>query len=198
MTGFNAEAITRQVPNALTILRSLLAVAGAMALWYSYSWSRTFETPHWMGDPDLAISGLAGFAVGAFVVAALTDWLDGYLARRWSAESPLGAFLDPIADKLLVNGYLLVYVLILDAPAQVMVPVVAMILRDVAITLIRWSSPKGLGEAVRVSLTAKLKTALAIIVAGFPLLAFVLGIQNNGTVLFGWVGALWLVSAATT
>ncbi|MBR9824753.1 MAG: hypothetical protein GYB36_02990 [Alphaproteobacteria bacterium] len=197
MTGFNAEAIKQQLPNTLTILRMVLSLAGAVGLWLSYSWSLSWQTPPWLSDPTAFVRGLAVFAVIAFIVAAATDWLDGFLARRWSAETALGRFLDPVADKLLINGYLLVYALILDTPLIILVPVAAMILRDVVITLIRWSSPRGIGEAVRVSLTAKLKTAFAISVAGLPLLAALLGWQNNDLALNIWISALWIAAALT-
>ncbi len=197
MTGFNVDAVKRQLPNTLTILRILLALAGATGLWLSYTWSQTWQTPPWLGDPAASVRGLAGFAVIAFIIASATDWLDGYLARRWQAQSALGAFLDPVADKFLVNGYLLVYALILNAPVMIIVPVGAMILRDVVITLIRWSSPKGMGEAIRVSLTAKLKTAFAMTVAGFPLLAAIFGWHTHDMVLNIWISALWIAAALT-
>ncbi|PIQ83784.1 MAG: CDP-diacylglycerol--glycerol-3-phosphate 3-phosphatidyltransferase, partial [Candidatus Omnitrophica bacterium CG11_big_fil_rev_8_21_14_0_20_63_9] len=50
------------------------------------------------------------WALAGFIVASLTDWLDGWLARRWNQMSPLGALLDPIADKVLVLGVFLAFV----------------------------------------------------------------------------------------
>lgn len=78
------------VPTQLTVARALLAlVIVALLLWRG-----------WIG-PLLAII--------VFMVASLTDWLDGYLARRWGQTSPLGALLDPLADKVLVLGVLAVF-----------------------------------------------------------------------------------------
>ncbi len=197
MTGSNAKALKGQIPNALTLLRIILAIAGAVGLYLSFRWSESLQTPPWLGEPYAVINGLGVFAILAFVIAAATDWLDGFLARRWSAATALGAFLDPIADKLLINGYLLVYVVILDIPTEILVPVAAIILRDVVITALRWASPKGPGEAIPVSLTAKMKTALAMLVAGFPLAAAIFGMHNSDIALFGWIAALWLTAALT-
>src|ERR1700712_3054047 len=61
--------------------------------------------PHWL---PLADRNLA--ATFVFIVAAITDWFDGFLARRWNQTSAFGAFLDPVADKLMVAGALLVLV----------------------------------------------------------------------------------------
>lgn len=69
-----------------------------------------------------------------FILASLTDWLDGYLARRWQQKSALGMLLDPIADKVLVLSVLFAFV-ILDLLPLWMVVVIA--LREVLVTLIR-------------------------------------------------------------
>ena len=73
-------------------------------------------------------------ALGLFLLAAGTDWLDGYLARRWGQMSPLGALLDPIADKVLVLGLFLAFVQLRLLPAW-MVLVIA--LREFLITGVR-------------------------------------------------------------
>lgn len=73
------------LPNKLTVVRIFLTAVIAFFLF----------TPGW-------VSKVA--ALVAFVIASLTDWLDGYLARRWHQTSPMGALLDPIADKVLVLG----------------------------------------------------------------------------------------------
>jgi CDP-diacylglycerol--glycerol-3-phosphate 3-phosphatidyltransferase len=189
-----------QIPNALTVLRIILALTGAMGLWLSYSWHQTASVPSWMGDPATAARGLGAYSVAAFAIAAVSDWLDGWLARRWALESRLGAFLDPIADKLLVNGYLLAYLMILSPgdqlgglPPDLAVPVIAIILRDIVVTALRTGGRPG--ETLPVSLAAKIKTSLAIGVAGFPLLAFLLGWQDTGWVFTAWIVAVWLTSA---
>jgi len=73
-------------------------------------------------------------ALGCFLLASATDWLDGYLARRWRQTTPLGALLDPIADKVLVIGMFLVFVQLRLIPAW-MVLVIA--LREFLITGVR-------------------------------------------------------------
>ena len=185
----------RQIPNILTILRILLALAGAVALWTSYQWSQSGLVPLWLGDPVLAARALAVFAVIAFIIAAATDWLDGWLARRWDARSTLGEILDPIADKLLVNAYLIVYMLILGTPIDIAVPVFALVARDAAMTAARLLPGGAGGTALAVSPAAKMKTALAMIVAGFPLIAHPLGWTSNDVLLLAWIGALWLTAA---
>lgn len=183
----------RQIPNVLTILRILLALAGATALWLSWSWSQSHDVPGWMGDARLAAEGMASFAVAAFIIAALSDWLDGALARRWSVESRLGAFLDPIADKLLVDGYLLVYALILQAPVELIVPVGAIILRDVVMTASRIGRP--VDGTLKVSMSGKLKTAIAMGVTAFPLIAVPMGWSSLDWVLTAWIAGIWLTAA---
>lgn len=73
-------------------------------------------------------------ALGCFLLASVTDWLDGYLARRWHETSPLGTLLDPIADKVLVLGIFLAFVQLRLVPAW-MVLVIA--LREFLITGVR-------------------------------------------------------------
>jgi len=193
--------VLKALPNILTVLRIILAVAGAWALWQSYFWSVDYNVPLWLGDASVAARTLAAFSVAAFVIAAASDWLDGYLARRLSAQSALGALLDPIADKILVDAYLLVYVLILNLGSQtgvspyILVPVLAIILRDVGITLVRMVSNKPGHEALPVSASAKLKTLIAFLVTALPLVAFPLGLGGTDWVLEIWIGALWLTAA---
>ncbi|MBO6847455.1 MAG: CDP-alcohol phosphatidyltransferase family protein [Maricaulis sp.] len=187
----------RHLPNILTLLRILVGAAGAVALWLSWRWEASGEVPAGLGDPVAVITGLASFAVFAFVFAALTDWLDGFLARKLKAESTLGAFLDPIGDKVLVNGYLLAYAAILSFPVEIIVPILAILSRDIIVTILRVSGDKPAGETLPVSLSAKLKTVLAMLTAGFPLLAFVMGWQSTDWALLAWIGALWLTASMT-
>ena len=187
----------RHLPNILTLLRILVGAAGAMALWLSYRWEVSGAAPSELGDPIVVITGLASFAVIAFVFAALTDWLDGFLARKLNAQSALGAFLDPIGDKVLVNGYLIAYAAILDFPVEIIVPVIAILSRDLIVTFLRISGDKPAGETLPVSISAKLKTALAMITAGLPLLIFVMNWQESRLALLLWIGALWLTAAMT-
>ena len=93
-----------------------------------------------------------------FMAAAFTDWLDGYLARRWNQTSGFGAFLDPVADKLLVAVALVM--LLRDDPRSVMGVLVAVIIgREITISALReWLAELGQRGRVAVSMLGKLKT----------------------------------------
>ena len=93
-----------------------------------------------------------------FIAAALTDWLDGYLARLWNQTSGFGAFLDPVADKLLVAVALVM--LLRDDPRSVMGVLVAVIIgREITISALReWLAELGQRGRVAVSMLGKLKT----------------------------------------
>ena len=185
----------KTIPNILTALRIVLALSGATALITSYNWSLGGDVPEALGDPVLATRGLAIFSVCAFLIAAVSDWLDGYLARRWSAQSRLGTVLDPIADKLLVDAYLLVYTMILDAPLYLVVPVAAIVLRDAVITLTRMVSRDAPDTVLPVSPAAKLKTAIALAVTAFPLLVFAMNWQGTPVLLEAWLVMVWITAA---
>jgi cardiolipin synthase (CMP-forming) len=129
------------------------------------------------------------FATGIFIFAAVTDWLDGYLARRMKQESAFGQFLDPVADKLIVAAALLV-LLNLDR-VQVWVALV-IIGREITISALReWMAQVGASKSVAVHMVGKLKTTAQLV--AIPFLLF------NGT-LFGWLNAAlvgtWLIWVA--
>jgi cardiolipin synthase len=120
--------------------------------------------------PELGLSrvdqGLASTVI--FVVAAATDWFDGFLARRWNQTSAFGAFLDPVADKLMVTGALLVLVH-LDRVH----PITAFIIigREIAISALReWMAQIGASKSVAVSSLGKIKTTAQMI--AIPMLLF--------------------------
>ncbi|MDH4457618.1 MAG: CDP-diacylglycerol--glycerol-3-phosphate 3-phosphatidyltransferase [Nevskia sp.] len=94
-----------------------------------------------------------------FVAAAFTDWLDGWLARRWNQTSNFGAFLDPVADKLLVAVALVM--LLRDDPRSVMGVLVAIIIgREITISALReWLAELGQRKRVAVGVVGKVKTA---------------------------------------
>jgi CDP-diacylglycerol--glycerol-3-phosphate 3-phosphatidyltransferase/cardiolipin synthase len=128
-------------------------------------------------------------ATGLFIFAALTDWLDGYLARRMKQESAFGQFLDPVADKLIVAAALLV-LLNMDR-VQVWVALV-IIGREITISALReWMAQVGASKSVAVHMVGKLKTTAQLV--AIPFLLF------NGT-LFGWLNAAligtWLIWVA--
>ena len=93
-----------------------------------------------------------------FSIASLTDWLDGYLARRMGQMTPFGAFLDPVADKLLVAVAL---ILLVEAHASALLAIPAMVIvgREIVVSALReWMSTHSDRSGVRVSMVAKVKT----------------------------------------
>jgi cardiolipin synthase len=103
-----------------------------------------------------------------FIVAAITDWFDGFLARRWNQTSAFGAFLDPVADKLMVAGALLVLVQLDRANAVMSFIIIG---REIAISALReWMAQIGASKSVAVSSLGKIKTTAQMM--AIPLLLF--------------------------
>ncbi|WP_345798481.1 CDP-diacylglycerol--glycerol-3-phosphate 3-phosphatidyltransferase [Castellaniella sp. MT123] len=100
-------------------------------------------------------------AAVAFIVAAVTDWFDGYLARRWNQTSVFGAFLDPVADKLMVVAALLI---LLDLGRVDLVIALVIIGRELTISALReWMAKIGASSSVAVHTLGKFKTAAQMI-----------------------------------
>ena len=98
-----------------------------------------------------------------FAAAAITDWLDGWLARRLGQTSDFGAFLDPVADKLMVAAALVLLVEA-DPTPWIGVPAVVIIGREIAISALReWMAQIGSRATVAVSAVGKVKTALQML-----------------------------------
>ena len=96
-----------------------------------------------------------------FILAALTDWFDGYLARRWNQTSAFGAFLDPVADKLMVTAALLVLVQLARLDAAIALVIVG---REIAISALReWMAQIGASKSVAVNSLGKFKTACQMV-----------------------------------
>lgn len=98
-----------------------------------------------------------------FILAAVTDWLDGFLARRWEAQTDLGAFLDPVADKLIVTCAL---ILIAHTTTSkiLLTSIILIILREIAMSSLRqWASSFYGVKDIPVSIIGKTKTALQLI-----------------------------------
>lgn len=95
-----------------------------------------------------------------FLLAALTDWLDGFLARRWRQSSPFGAFLDPVADKLMVATALIL--LVQENPDGLFAVLAAVIVgREITISALReWMALLGERTRVQVAQIGKVKTVL--------------------------------------
>lgn len=97
----------------------------------------------------------------AFVVAAVTDWLDGWLARRWNQTSSFGAFLDPVADKLMVCAALLI---LLDLQRVDTFIALVIIGREITISALReWMAKIGASGSVAVNWLGKFKTAAQMV-----------------------------------
>lgn len=97
-----------------------------------------------------------------FAVASFTDWLDGYLARRWDITTAFGAFLDPVADKLMVSTSLIL--LSGRHGAEIAVPSAVILAREIAVSALReWMAQRGERDAVKVGFQGKVKTALTMV-----------------------------------
>jgi CDP-diacylglycerol--glycerol-3-phosphate 3-phosphatidyltransferase/cardiolipin synthase len=132
------------IPNLITVLR-LAAIPIMVAVFY-------FPVPH-----------ARGICAMLFGLAAITDWLDGYLARRWQQTSPFGAFLDPVADKLMVVVALIL--LLQNHPSVPMaLSVIVIVSRELMISALReWMAEVGLRASVAVSMLGKFKTTFQMI-----------------------------------
>ncbi len=143
---------------------------------------------HWLPVAD---RNLASTLV--FIVAAITDWFDGYLARRWNETSAFGAFLDPVADKLMVAGALLVLVQLDRVNAIIAFIIIG---REITISALReWMAEIGARKSVAVSSLGKIKTAAQMV--AIPMLLFhdplfdgVLDIHRCGELLLWVAGVL--------
>ena len=130
-----------------------------------------------------------------FVLAATTDWLDGYLARRLNQTSAFGAFLDPVADKLIVVGALIALLYLNRVDMLVALIIVG---REIAISALReWMAKVGQARSVAVAFIGKLKTVVQMV--AIPLLLFHeaffgLDCQWLGTVLINVAAVLTVVS----
>jgi CDP-diacylglycerol--glycerol-3-phosphate 3-phosphatidyltransferase/cardiolipin synthase len=135
------------LPIALTWLR-IAIIPFFLALFY-------------VPDTVLSVGLRDAIAAWLFIVAAATDWFDGWLARRWNQTSSFGAFLDPVADKLMVCAALLV-LLQLDRVGSLIALVI--IGREIAISALReWMAQIGAGASVAVHWLGKFKTAAQMI-----------------------------------
>ena len=163
-----------RVPNWLTYAR---CAAIPLLMWYFY-------------QPDAHVATTLVFAG-----ASLTDYLDGYLARRWDSCSRFGAFLDPVADKLMVSTALVLlsgrYGMLLALPSSIILA------RELAVSALReWMAQLGLRDTVQVGWQGKCKTALTMVALTVLLLAPPLG-QSTALVKFCVPTGLCLTYAAT-
>jgi cardiolipin synthase len=172
----------RNLPNLVTLLRILL-IPLIVGVFY-------------LPDAWLSFEGKNIAATGIFIFAAITDWLDGYLARKLNQMSAFGAFLDPVADKLVVVGALVV---LLYLNRVDMVVALIIIGREIAISALReWMATLGQARSVAVAFIGKLKTVLQMV--AIPLLLFgdelfgIIDCHALGTVLIYVAAVLTVVS----
>ncbi len=134
------------------------------------TWGRVLAIPLLVGVHLLPVAQhtIDIAATVIFVAAAITDWLDGYLARRWGQTSAFGAFLDPVADKLIVCAAL---VLLLQLHRVDAVVALIIIGREIAISALReWMAQIGASRSVAVSWAGKLKTISQLV--AIPMLLY--------------------------
>ncbi len=155
------------IPNILTLLRILLLPVLVGVFYLGGIWANELATL-------------------VFGLAAITDWFDGYLARRWNQTSAFGAFLDPVADKLIV-AVALVLVVQAHPSAWMTIPAMVIIGREITISALReWMAEIGQRAQVAVSMIGKIKTTaqmLALLMLLYNDSLFGLPIEKIGFVL---------------
>lgn len=133
-----------KLPTWLTVLRIVMLPIIIVVFYLPYEWAR----------PVCCL---------IFIIAGITDWLDGYLARKWNVESRFGAFLDPVADKLMV-ATALILIVEFDASPWLTIPAIVIIGREITISALReWMAEMGVRSKVAVGWLGKVKTTLQII-----------------------------------
>lgn len=142
-TPTKSTLLKSQIPNLLTWLRIVLIPVLVIVFLSDLEYKRP-------------LSGII------FAIAGISDGLDGYLARRWGQTSTFGAFLDPVADKLLVSSAL-VLIVSYDQNLWIVLSAIIIIGREIAVSALReWMTGLGLRNAVRVRFIGKFKTGFQI------------------------------------
>ncbi|HSR62299.1 MAG TPA: CDP-diacylglycerol--glycerol-3-phosphate 3-phosphatidyltransferase [Gammaproteobacteria bacterium] len=132
------------IPNSLTLIRILLIPVFIVAFYLPAAWSHILAT-------------------AVFSLAAITDWLDGYIARRLNQTSKLGAFLDPVADKLMI-AVVLVLLVQENPTVWLALPAAVIIGREITVSALReWMAELGARGKVAVSMIGKIKTVTQMI-----------------------------------
>ena len=147
------------LPNKITISRIFMIPFFILIMSVDFGWGmiRVFGT-------DMPVEHLIGALL--FIVASTTDWIDGYIARKYNLVTNFGKFLDPLADKLLVSAALIILVELQLAPAWI---VIAIICREFAVTGLRLILAET-GEVVAANMLGKIKTWTQIIAISVLLL----------------------------
>jgi CDP-diacylglycerol---glycerol-3-phosphate 3-phosphatidyltransferase len=139
MNNSNSNSVFNNLPNILTLGRLALIPVIVVVYYLPFKY-------------NYLISAVI------FTIASITDWLDGYLARRWNQTTPFGAFLDPVADKVIVAVSLTMlieahYSIFVTAPAMVIIS------REIVISALReWMAEMGKRASVAVNFIGKIKT----------------------------------------
>jgi len=136
------------LPTAITLFRIFLIPLFVIVFYLPFGWANVAATC-------------------IFVIASLSDWVDGYLARSMQLESSFGAFLDPVADKLMV---VVIIVLLVEAHPSIYIalPSVVIIAREISISALReWMAQLGSSTTVKVSFIGKAKTVAQMLALGF-------------------------------
>jgi CDP-diacylglycerol---glycerol-3-phosphate 3-phosphatidyltransferase len=161
------------IANFLTFLRILLIPAFVLVFY-------------------LPLRGMHALAASLFACVALTDWLDGYLARSLKQVSKFGAFLDPVADKLMVVTALILLIGKRHLPGLV-IPALIIVCREITVSALReWMAEFGKRAKVGVSKISKIKTALQM----FSIILLLLYRPPNGWIGFAILGYLLFYTAA--
>lgn len=164
------------IPNILTLLRVILIPLFVALFYLPVTWG------HWA-------------ASAVFAIASATDWLDGYLARRLGQTTPFGAFLDPVADKLIV-AVALVLLVAEHSSLWLTLPAAIIICREIVVSALReWMAELGARAQVAVSQMGKWKTAAQmaalIILLASPDIPSQLTLLGYGLLMVAAVLTLW-------
>ncbi|MEJ1098486.1 MULTISPECIES: CDP-diacylglycerol--glycerol-3-phosphate 3-phosphatidyltransferase [unclassified Pseudoxanthomonas] len=168
------------VPTWLTLLRIVLIPVLVLVFYLPFKWTN--------------------FAAAfVFILAAVTDWLDGWIARRYHLYSAFGAFLDPVADKLMVAVAL--FLIVQDNPTMWMAIWAAVIVgREIAVSALReWMAELGQRATVKVASLGKIKTIVQMVALGCLLYASTPGKLDRSDIWLGeWIFHLgdWLLALA--
>jgi cardiolipin synthase len=162
------------------------------------TWLRIIAIPLFVAVlyvPESWISERTGNVISMwiFIAAAVTDWLDGYLARRWNQTTSFGAFLDPVADKLMVAAALIVL-----TEKGIVDPFASLIIigREITISALReWMAQIGRSKSVAVNIFGKLKTIAQLIAIPFLLFNGVLFGLFHTAVVGRWL--IWIAAFIT-
>ena len=140
------------IPNKITVSRILLIPFFVIVIMFDFGWG-TME----LFGAEMPVHHFVGAII--FIIASVTDWVDGYYARKYNLVTNLGKFLDPLADKLLVSAALILLVELGLAPSWIVIIIIS---REFAVTGLRLILA-GEGEVVAANQLGKIKTWAQIV-----------------------------------